>query len=129
MASQEMPTAREKDTTTAMTTRRAPPADQTKGGHPLPNGAALGVRATTLPADTTVMDGSMGGSIDIATAPAIRTRNSDPRAREVATVSATPNSAPRAHEAATAIRDLYPTHPLRCGRATPPSRANRIVSP
>ena len=127
MASPDMSTAREKDTTIAMTTRRAAPTDQTKREHPLPNGAALEVRATTLPADTTVMDGNMGGSIDTATAPATKIRNSDPHAREVATV--TPNTAPRAHEAATAIRDLYPTHPLRCGRATPPSRASRIVSP
>lgn len=142
MASPEMLTAREKGTTIATTTKRAAPTDQMKRGHPLPNGVALGVRATTLPADTIVMDGNMAGSIDTATAPATRTRNPDPHAREVATatpniaphaheaatVSATLNTAPRAHEAATAIRDLYPTHPLRCGRATPPSRASKTVS-
>lgn len=134
MANLEIPTAREKETT-AMTTRRAAPTDQTKRVHPLPNAADLGVRATTPPVDTTVMDGSMGGIIDTATAPATKIRNPDPRVLAAVTASATTIAALRAHEAATAtamataIRDLYPRHPRRCGRATPPSQASRIVSP
>lgn len=71
------------------------------------------------------------GSIDTATALATKTRNSDPLAHAAANVIATLSTAHPAHEAATAtaIRDPSATHPLQCGRATPLSRANKIVSP
>lgn len=67
------------------------------------------------PPAVTVMDGSMEGNIDNATAPATRTRNSDPLAHAAATVIATLNTAHPAHGAATApaMRDPNATHPLQ----------------
>lgn len=134
MASPETPpTAREKDTTTATTIKLAVPTDQTKRAYQLLNAAALGVQGMGSPPADTVMDESMGESIDTATARATKIRNPDPHA---VTAIATLNTVLRALEAATAtaiptvIRDLYPTHhPRRCGRATRPSRANKIVFP